>query len=93
MRDLEREAMNLANIDTRQNIELKKTYAKWMLIGMGAQLLVANVIFVAYAWVGVGWEVRPSVMHSWLGATVIQLVGVVYVITRYLFPNRDESGS
>jgi hypothetical protein len=71
---------------------LKDRYATWILVLLGFQLLVANGIFVAFAWVGENWELPTAVVQVWLGATVIQIVGVVLVVTRHLFPNRDGSG-
>lgn len=68
---------------------LKNRYATWILILLGGQLLAVNAIFTAFAWVGEDWELSTSVVQVWLAATVVQIVGVVYVVTRHLFPNRD----
>jgi hypothetical protein len=68
---------------------LKKTYATWILVLLGFQLALANAIFVAFAWVGEGWDLSTPVIQAWLAATVVQIVGVVLVVTRHLFPNRD----
>lgn len=77
----------------RQSAELehglKKTYARWILVLLGGQLLLSNAIFIAFAWAGEGWDVSTSVIQVWLAATVVQIVGVVLVVTRHLFPNRD----
>lgn len=78
----------LEGADHKQDIELKKTYAKWLLILVAAQLAVADAVFVAYAWAGVNWDLETAVVQAWLGATMIELVGVALVITRYLFPRR-----
>lgn len=80
----------LEGADHKQDIELKKTYAKWLLILVAAQLVVADGVFVAYAWAGVAWELETGVIQAWLGATMIELIGVALVITRYLFPRRDR---
>lgn len=32
---------------------------------------------------------RYGVIQVWLAATLLELVGVVLVVTRYLFPRRD----
>lgn len=77
--------------DHRQDIKLKKTYARWLLILVGLQLFVADAVFVAYAWAGEHWHLDPGVIQVWLAATLVELVGVVTVITRYLFPRRDRS--
>lgn len=70
---------------------LKKTYATWILVLLGFQLLLANAIFVAFAWAGEGWDLSTPVVQAWLAATVVQIVGVVLVVTRHLFPGRDGS--
>jgi hypothetical protein len=77
--------------DKEQDIELKRRYAHrllWMMIG---QLAVADAVFITYAWAGQGWDVTAGVMQVWLGATVVQVIGVVLVVVRYLFPRRDLS--
>lgn len=82
---------SLDQADRKKNaqldLELKKRYAYSALIGMGAQLLIADGVFIGYA-VGVHWQIPANVMNVWLGATVVQLIGVVVLITRYLFPQR-----
>jgi hypothetical protein len=75
--------------DRLLDIELKEAYAYALLIGLGVQILIADAVFVAYAWKGVHWAVTASVMDVWLGATVVEVIGVVYVVTRSLFPRRD----
>jgi hypothetical protein len=81
----------LVGVDHWQDIQLKKTYAKWLLILVAFQLLVTDTAFIAYAWVGMGWELEASVIQVWLGSTLVELIGVALVITRYLFPRRDRS--
>lgn len=67
---------------------LRQSYADWILRILGAQLLIADVVFVAIAWVGRDWDLTPGMTEVWLLATVIQVVGVVAIVTRHLFPNR-----
>jgi hypothetical protein len=80
----------LEGADHKQDIELKKTYAKWLLRLVAAQLVVADAVFIAYAWAGVSWRLDTSVVQAWLAATMLELIGVALVITRYLFPRRDR---
>jgi hypothetical protein len=54
------------------------------------QLVVANAVFVAYAWVGRHWRLDTNVIQVWLGATLIELISLVLVITQYLFPHRNR---
>jgi hypothetical protein len=42
-----------------------------------------------FAWVGADWDLPAGVIEVWLGATVVQVVGIVLIVTRHLFPNRD----
>jgi hypothetical protein len=66
-------------------ISQRRQYAKWALIGLGSQLGIADVVFVIYGFYR-SWNVPTEVMTSWLGATVVEVIGVVLVITRHLFP-------
>jgi hypothetical protein len=75
--------------EQEQDVGLKKLYAWGLLIMMYAQLLIADGVFVAYAWEGKNWKVPTEAMHVWLAATLVEIIGVVFVVTRYLFPRRD----
>lgn len=72
-------------------LDLRVRYARWLLWMMVGQLVAANAIFVTYAWVGQRWKLEPEVVNVWLGATVVQVIGVVAVVTRHLFPDRDRT--
>ena len=75
--------------DHQQDIDLKKKYANWLLGAVIAQLVVANAVFIAYAWAGKDWDLDAVVIDVWLVATLVQVIGVVAIVTRYLFPRRD----
>lgn len=79
----------LKGIDHWQDINLKKSYAKSLLWLVTGQLFIADAVFVAYAWAGKNWHLEPGVIEIWLAATLVELIGVALVITRYLFPPRD----
>jgi hypothetical protein len=53
--------------------------------------VIADAVFVAFAWAGRSWELPPGVVEVWPAATVVQVVGVVAIVTRHLFPGREES--
>jgi hypothetical protein len=72
--------------DLEQLIELKRFYGRWILIMMAAQLLVVNGGFALYSWLGHDWAPPDGVVQVWLTATFVQIVSVVVVITRSLFP-------
>jgi hypothetical protein len=74
-----------------QDIALRQTYATWLLRILAGELVLVNAIFVVYAWAGRNWNLPEGVIEIWLGATFVQIVGVVTVVTKYLFPRRDQS--
>jgi len=78
----------LAN--SQSDRELKREYAKNLYKVMIGQVVVADCIFVGYAYFGRDWDVQPAVMQFWLGATVVQVVGIVAIITRSLFPGARD---
>jgi hypothetical protein len=51
--------------------------------------VIADGVFVAFAWVGQGWDLAPGVIEVWLAATVVRVVAVVAIVTCHLFPSRD----
>jgi hypothetical protein len=72
-----------------QEYELRRTYARRILLLLVAQFLIADGVFIAFAWVGEHWDLSTAVIDVWLAATVVQVVGIVLVVTRHLFPDRD----
>lgn len=77
--------------ERRQDMRLKKQYATGILAGLGVQLAVVNIVLVLYAWKGVHWALSSEIVYVWLGATVVEVIGVVLVITKHLFPSRAGS--
>jgi hypothetical protein len=80
----------LKGLDHWQDILLKRSYARALLVLVTIQLALADAVFIAYAWAGRDWHLEPGVIQVWLGATLVELIGVALVITRYLFPRRDS---
>ncbi len=72
-------------------LDLRRRYARWLLRLMIVQLVAANATFLAYAGAGLGWNVPAEVMTAWLVAPAVQLVGVVAVVTRHLFPDAAKA--
>lgn len=73
-----------------QDLRLREWYALGLFLLLIAELVVVNLIFWKYAEKGAHWNVPEGVMQVFLGATVVQVIGVVAVVTRYLFPRRDR---
>jgi hypothetical protein len=70
--------------------KLKERYGKWILILMAAQLGVVNALFLLYAWLGYDFKPPEGIVQVWLVATFVQIVSVVVVITKSLFPSEKS---
>jgi hypothetical protein len=69
----------------RADLKLSKVVGYGALGLMAGQVLIADTAFFLYGF-GNDWNVPAAAMDAWLTAAVIQVIGVVLVITRYLFP-------
>lgn len=76
----------LERSEKASNVRLRKIVGYGMLSLMAAQVVLADGVFLKYAG-RVGWgNLEVGAIQAWLAATVIQVVGVVTVITKSLFP-------
>jgi hypothetical protein len=73
----------------QQDLELKKLYGNRLLWLVTVQLAIADIVFILYFIVGVHWDLPEGVIYVWLITTLVELVGIATVVTRYLFPRRD----
>ena len=64
--------------------KLRRAYAITLLGALFVQIVVADGVFYLYG-NGNQWHIPPEAISAWLGATVIEVIGVVIVITRFLF--------
>jgi len=64
---------------------LKHTFAITILLMAAAELLFVNCIFLAYL-IENNWVATSAVLNVWLGASAIQVFGIILVVTRHLFP-------
>lgn len=83
--------VDAARVWHRQEVELRAMYARGLLRILTAQLAIADLVFVAFAWAGRHWDSPAPVVDIWLGAAVAQVLGGVMVVTRHLFPHRYTS--
>jgi hypothetical protein len=84
------QGISLRQLFAEQEHKLRQKYADWIIWILGAQLLIADIVFLVFAWAGRGWDLSPGVIEVWLAATVVQVVGIALIVTRHLFPSRDE---
>lgn len=86
-----RTSQDIQRADKRLDLQLKRQVAYFALVAVAGELLAANTVFILYAWLGRQWDVPTSAIQVWLAATVVQVIGILYVIARYLFSNKNGS--
>ncbi len=68
------------------DVRLKRFLAFFAVIAVSVQLAVADVYFLRGVLVG---EVpSDTVLVAWLSSTVVEVIGIVAIVARNLFPNR-----
>ena len=76
----------------KQEMALRRNYATSLLVILAVQIVVADVVFCVFAALGEHWHLSDGVIQIWLAAAVVEVIGVVAVVTRHLFPRRDGLG-
>ena len=84
------QGLALQRMFAEQEHGLRQSYADWIIRVLGRSCSWRMLVFVVLAWAGWNWELSSGVIEVWLAATVVQVVGVVAIVTRHLFPNRDR---
>lgn len=86
----EAEKQRLANERARNELGYGKVYAYGALAAMAVQVLIADAAFYLYGH-AYHWRIPVGAIQFWLGAIVVQVIGVVLVIAKSLFPSPDGS--
>jgi hypothetical protein len=87
------EETRLRQEGVKSDQRLKGKYGNWLLYGLAAQIVVVDAVFILYASYGVHWDIGPAVMDMWLAATLVEVIGVVHVVTKHLFPSREGASA
>ena len=67
---------------------LKKSYAKWFIGILIGQLAIMNIVFIL---VGLGFLTYDKwSLNLYMGGTMAEVFGVIFVITRNLFRNKSS---
>lgn len=72
---------------------LRTGYGVALLLLIVLQIALVDAVFIAYASWGAHWNVPATILNVWVGATVVQVLGIIAIVVHYLFPNQDRSGS
>ncbi len=83
-----KEVKDLDREERKRNVTLGHVVGYGAMALMGVQVITANVVFILYADHN-GWQIPAGAIQAWLVATVVQVIAVVLVITRSLYPPRD----
>lgn len=74
----------------RENeVDLHRRIGNGALLLMVVQLFIADAAFYIYGFKN-DWHIPTAAITTWLAATVIQIIGVVLVIAKNLFPSISE---
>lgn len=76
--------------DKTQTTRLRLLMAKFAVIAVSVQLVVANALFFIYLMGWAGEDVETPVIIAWLSATVVEIVGIVGIVAQGLFPLRGR---
>ena len=85
----EAEKRIIANQKAKNLLAYGKVYAYGSMSAMVVQMLIADVAFFLYGY-AYHWRVPVGAIQVWLGATVVQIIGVVVVIAKSLFPDEKS---
>jgi hypothetical protein len=72
--------------DLKQDRELKKRYANWFIGILIVQLVLMNIVFVAAGAKYLSYDKWG--LDLYMGGTLLEVFGVVLVITKNLFPQK-----
>lgn len=72
-----------------QDIKLRKRLASWAIFFVGLQLIASNLFFGFYLWHNKS-DPSQQVMTAWLAASVVEVIGILLVIARSLFPVKSN---
>lgn len=73
-----------------QNLQLRFLMAIFAIAAVSVQLVAASLLFWGYLG-NAGWRtnVQPSIMIAFFSATVVEVIGIVIIIAKNLFPSND----
>ena len=68
---------------------LRKSFFKFVVVAVAGVLIASAALMGMYVWSE--WsELDPGVMIAWYSATVVQVIGLAYIVARYLFAPRGQ---
>lgn len=68
----------------KTELNLRRVFGYGLLLAVIAEIMFLNVVFVIYAAKN-DWHIDGTTIQVWLGATVVQVIGLAGVVVKYLF--------
>jgi hypothetical protein len=90
--DLDRRSRESRIKSDDQDIKLRKRLARWTVRAASVMLGASTAVFILYM-ISEWGEVPAEAIIAWLTSTVLQVLGIVYVIASYLFPRPTDGGT
>lgn len=84
--------LDAKNTRREQENQLRKEVATWSLWFVLTQLVITNTTIVAYivTMLVLKQYVPTEVLITWLSSTIVEIIGILWVIARSLFPFHDR---
>jgi hypothetical protein len=89
---LEEDRRKAATERLRVSVRLAELIGYGALIAVVVQVVLADVAFFVYGFEN-DWKIPAAAITAWLAAIVIQVIGVVLVIAKDIFPGPSSSGA
>lgn len=72
--------------------KIRRRLGLWALIFVGCQLAACDALVAAYVIVELVRDdmIAPTILTAWMGASLVEIIGILWVIARSLFPFRDK---
>ena len=102
IRDNNQQSLQRESLDTFDSLRrdyltqrhvLRSDFAKNLRRLLLGQIIVADVVFIIYAWVCMKWRIPATVISAWLGALVVQVISVVAIVVKGIFPIEEADFS
>ncbi len=68
----------------KTELNLRRVFGYILLCALVLQIAVVDIVFVIYV-VKNDWHIEGTTMQVWLGAAVVQVIGLAGVVVKYLF--------
>lgn len=76
----------------QQAHEMRESFYRWVIRAVSLTLVASAASMVAYLWSQWG-SIAPAVMVAFYSAVVVQVIGLAYIIARYLFAPRGQAAN